>query len=200
MNLAAILLKQIDEPGLASDERAARRCALAHDLEKAGSYETARKALGELWQGIGLRPEVGDFDRRTQAEILLRVGALSGWLGSAQQITGSQESAKDLISESMAVFSELGETVKASEAEIELAWCYWREGAYDEARVTLQHASANLPDSERELKGLALVRRAEVERSAARHRDALPFLLDAAPLVDSCDSQALKGKFHSTLA
>jgi two-component system response regulator AtoC len=200
MNLATTLLHQIDEVGRTSDSRAQLRCALAQELEKAGNYETARQSLGKLWRGIGARPDLEGFEPRTQALILLRVGVLSGWLGSAHQVAGSQDAAKDLISESMSLFAALDEIGRAAEAKIELAWCYWREGCYDESRVMLRHALAELPDSELELKGIAQVRRAEVERSAARHRDALAILLDAAPLIKDCESHALKGKFHSTLA
>jgi two-component system response regulator AtoC len=200
MNLTTTLLHQIDEIGQTPEAQARVRCALAQELDKAGSYETARQALGELWQGIGVRPDVEGFEPHTQAVVLLRVGVLSGWLGSAHQIAGSQDAAKDLISESMSLFATLGETGGAAEAEIELAWCYWREGCYDEARVTLRHALESVPDFELELKGIAQVRRAEVERSAARHREALAILLDAASLIKDCESHALKGKFHSTLA
>ncbi|HZG53927.1 MAG TPA: sigma 54-interacting transcriptional regulator [Pyrinomonadaceae bacterium] len=200
MSLTTTLLHQIDEIGRTAEAQAQLRCALAQELENAGNYETARQALGALWQGIGVRPDLGGFEKRTQAVVLLRVGALSGWMGSAHQVAGSQDAAKDLISESMSLFAALGEAGRAAEANIELAWCYWREGCYDEARVTLRHALEGLPDAELELKGLALVRQAEVERSAARHRDALTILLEAAPLIRECESHALKGKFHSTLA
>ncbi|MGI9107039.1 MAG: sigma 54-interacting transcriptional regulator [Pyrinomonadaceae bacterium] len=125
---------------------------------------------------------------------------MSGWLGSMRQVSGSQDSAKDLISESLTLFASLGETIRTAEAEIELAWCYLREGSFDEARVTLQLAVENLPDSESELKGLALVRSASVERSAERYRDELPYLLKAAPLIEACESHALKGKYHLALA
>jgi transcriptional regulator with GAF, ATPase, and Fis domain len=194
------LLHQINETGRTPAERAQLRCALAQELEKAGNYETARQALGELWRGIGQRPDLRDFEPLTQAVVLLRVGVLSGWLGSAHQFAGSQDIAKDLIGESRSLFDSLGETGRAAEAEIELAWCYWREGSYDEARVMLRHAWESLPNDEVELKGIAQVRRAEVERSAARHREALTILLEATPLIDQCESYALKGKFHSTLA
>ncbi|HEV2801397.1 MAG TPA: sigma 54-interacting transcriptional regulator [Pyrinomonadaceae bacterium] len=200
MNLTTMLLHQIGEIGRTPDEQAQLRCALAQELEKAGNYETAQQALGDLWRGVGVRPELGDFTERTQAIVLLRVGTLSGWVGSAHQIAGSQDAAKDLLSESMSLFTSLWDAPRAAEAEIELAWCYWREGSYDEARLMLRHALENLPDSELELRGIAQVRRAEVERSAARHREALSILLAAAPLIKDCESHALKGKFHSTLA
>jgi transcriptional regulator with GAF, ATPase, and Fis domain len=200
MDLTTTLLHQIDEIGRTTESKTQLRCALAQELERAGNYEAARQALGSLWLGTGVRPDLEGLEAHTQAVVLLRVGALSGWLGSVHQVAGSQDVAKDLISESLSLFASLGETGRAAEAEIELAWCYWREGCYDEARVMLRHALEGLPDTELELKGIAQVRRAEVERSAARHRDALTILLDAAPLIKNCDSPALKGKFHSTLA
>jgi|GEM_PF-441522 len=200
MSLTTVLLRQIDSSGINPDARALLRCKLARELEESGNYETAAQSLGELWQAVGVRPRVEACSPHTQAEVLLRVGTLTGWLGSMRQISGSQDSAKDLISESLTLFASLGETVKAAEAEIELAVCYLREGSFDEARVTLRLAVENLPDSARELKGLALVRSANVERSAERYKDALPFLLTAAPLVESCESHALKGKYHIALA
>jgi hypothetical protein len=55
--------------------------------------------MGELWQGIGYRPVLGGVNQATAAEVLLRVGILTGWLGCIKQIEGAQESAKNLISE-----------------------------------------------------------------------------------------------------
>jgi hypothetical protein len=88
------------------------RCKLARELEESGNYKTATKSLGDLWQGVGVRPKTEGFTLRTQAEVLLRVGTLSGWLGSMSQVSGSQDSAKDLISESLTLFTSLGETIK----------------------------------------------------------------------------------------
>ncbi len=101
MNLAVTLLHRLDEPKLGRAEKAQLRCELAKALEDAGSYEAASCSLGDLWQGVGQRPRLLDLDEQLQAELLLRVGALSGWLGSTQQIAGAQDAAKDLIGESL---------------------------------------------------------------------------------------------------
>ena len=87
------------------------------EFEEAGSYEAARNAWGDLWTRVGERPALGDLDERTGAEVLLRVGALSGWIGSARQIEGAPGDRKDLISESMAIFETLGETTSRSRHE-----------------------------------------------------------------------------------
>ena len=135
MNLADERLKELDSPSLAADERALLRCEVAADLILRGQYEEARDALGELWRGIGQRPNVEGLEEGTSAEVLLQAGVLSGWLGACKQVADAQESAKNLISESAALFESLGETARAAGARGDLALCYWREGAYDEARA-----------------------------------------------------------------
>src|SRR5437868_2371972 len=200
MNLAIELLRRLDEPKLNQDEKALLRCALAKALEVAGSYEAAAAGLGELWPGVGARPELAGLTDYAQAEVLLRAGTLTGWLGSVRQVAGAQEAAKDLISESMARFKALAEQAKAAEALIELAWCYWRVGAYDEARVLLRETCDEPSALEGELRVVALLRSAEVERADGRLSDALAILMQAGTLIETCGNDALTGIFHGTLA
>src|SRR5215210_4419247 len=138
MNLATDLLAQLNEPNLDHKTRVQILCRLAKALEESGDYEAARDALGELWQRIGERPKLDGLDEHAAALVLLRAGTLSGWLGSVRQVEGAQEIAKNLISESIVVFERLKDVEKLAEARINLATCYWREGAFDEARVILQ--------------------------------------------------------------
>ncbi len=200
MSLEIGLLKQIGDSKLSHPERAHLRCRLAKELEEAGNYEGARSALQGLWKRVGERPILVGLDDATAAQVILRAGALTGWLGSSRQIEGSQETAKNLLTESRTRFEALNDTAGAAEAHIEVAWCYWREGAFDEARVTLREALSNLTDQDKELKAMALVRCAEVERAAVRLSDALRVLTEAAPLVEESSNHSLKGRFHNTLA
>lgn len=201
MNRHTSLLRQLNDPTISRDQQAQLRCQLAKDLEEAGDYEAARSAMGELWQRIGERPQIDGLDQHVAAEVLLRTGLLTGWLGSAHQVAGAQEIAKDIISESLRIFELLDLTAKAAEAQIEKALCYWREGAYDEARITLHDAISRLNNGDRGLKALALLRSAIVEKSANRLNEALRILSDdAAALIETCDSHTLKGNFHNTLA
>jgi transcriptional regulator with PAS, ATPase and Fis domain len=200
MDLAKQLLHQLDNPSIDRNERARLRCQLAKELEESGNYEAARGAMSGLWQRVGERPSLDDLDRHTAAEVLLRAGVLSGWIGSSQQIEGGQEIAKNLISESITTFESLDEMAKAAEGQIELAYCYWREGAFDEARVMLRDALTQLTDKDSELKATALLRSAIVEIAATRLNDALRIFTDAAPLFESSNSHALRGKFHVNLA
>jgi len=196
MNSTRELLHQIGDPTHTPDERAHLRCHLAKQLEDLGNYEAAREAMGNLWEGVGERPIVKDLDSQTSAEILLRVGALTGWIGSIQQIEGAQATSKDLITESMTIFMSAKRSDKVAEAEIELAYCYWREGAFDEARVMLQEAMTRLRDSDKRLKAIALLRSTLVETSAKRLHDALRIHTEAVPLFETIASDALKGRFH----
>jgi DNA-binding NtrC family response regulator len=199
MNLQTPLLSQLDNPALSRAERARLRCEAAREFEEAGNYEAARVAMGGLWQRVGERPQVRGLDRQTAACVLLRAGVLTGWIGSSQQIEGAQETAKNLIGESLSVFEAAQEKENVAEALTELSVCYWREGAYDEARLTLQEALSRLGDSDGKQKAVTLLRSAMVELSATRYRDALRVLYDAAPLFLASSSHALEGKYHGSI-
>ena len=104
MTFRASLLRELENPGLSVDSRAELCCEVTRELENKGEYEEARKVLGDYWRRIGEHPEVEGLDPITAAEVLLRAGVLTGIIGSKNQITGAQETAKDLISESLATF------------------------------------------------------------------------------------------------
>jgi CheY-like chemotaxis protein/tetratricopeptide (TPR) repeat protein len=162
-----------------------------------GNYEAAREAMGELWSRAGERPALEGLDEAMAAEVLLRAGVLTGWVGSVKQIEGAQESAKNLISESIRRFEALHDTRKAAEAQMELGHCYWREGALDEARVWLKEALDRLPDNAGDVKAITLLRLATVERSAKRFHDALKICTEAASLFQESFNHAHRGKFHN---
>lgn len=200
MNLANQLFHQIADPTLTHEERARLRCEAARQLEEAGNYEAARDIMGDLWQGVGHRPVVEGLDEQTVAEVVLRAGVLTGWIGSCKQIEESQEEAKNLISESITRFDELKDTEKVAEAQMELGYCYWRQGALNEARVWLREALNRLPTNKGEevnkVRAVALLRLAIVENATKRLNDALRICIEAAPLFQKSANHALKGRFH----
>ena len=172
-------------------------CELAKNLEEAGEFESACGILRPFWHGLLHRPETVALSDEVKAELLLRAGTLTGWLGSAKQVAGAQEFAKDLISESAALFEWLRKSEKIAEARIDLAICYWREGALDEARITLQLVLERLADVQSEQKLRALLNSAIVEKAATRDHEALRIYREAAPHFDLSTNHALKGKFHN---
>jgi len=200
MNLATINQLQISNSVPDYAQRVRVCCETAAEFEESGDYEAARGALGEVWQRIGERPKLDNLDQNTAAEVLLRAGVLSGWIGSAKQIEGAQETAKNLISESAALFQSLNVTEKVAEAHIDLAICYWREGAFDEARITLQDVLYRIAGKDAVQHARALLNIAIVEISTTRFNDALRFLTQAAPLFEASTNHAAKGRFHGQLA
>lgn len=194
------LLHELTDKTLSISQQAQARCELAHYYEDEGDYEAARVAMGELWQRIGDRPLLEALDEETKGAVLLRVGVLTGWIGSARQISGAQETAKNLLSESIASFEALRENSRVAEAQIDLACCYWREGAYDEGRIWLRKALSLLTDSDIELRAKALLRNAIIEADANRLTDALNIHIQAAPLFEQVENHCVQGSFHNSFA
>jgi tetratricopeptide (TPR) repeat protein len=86
---------------------------------------------------------------------------------------------------------------KFTETQVELAVCYWREGALDEARVTLKEALGRIVenDSEQRLRGLVTL--GVIENSASRYQDALLIYAEAGPFIAQSSDHALRGAFHN---
>lgn len=200
MNSKRELLHQLEDESLSSNERAQLRCQLARKFEDQGDYEAARGAMGEIWQRVGDRPLLEGLDEETKGVVLLRTGVLTGWIGSARQITGAQEVTKNLICKSITIFKALLMTSRVAEAQIEMACCYWREGAFDEGRSLLIEALNGLSETDTDLRAKALLRRAIIERTAKRNKDACEILTEAAPLFNLVENQCLRGSFHNQLA
>ena len=194
------LLRQISDPSLPKDKRAQLRCQLAKELEDVGNYEAAREVMGELWSRVGEYPVLDGLEEETAAEVILRAGTLTGWIGSIKQIEGAQETAKNLISESISRFEALQNTEKIAEGQMELGHCYWHEGSFNEARAWLKEALDRLRDDAGAVKAITLLRLATVERSARRFHEALQIHIDSALLFQNIRNEALKGKFHHGFA
>jgi tetratricopeptide (TPR) repeat protein len=199
MTLADERLKKLDNPSLTAHERVLIRCELASDFIHKGRYEAAREALGELWPGIGERPTVKNLSPIAAAEVLLQCGSLTALLGTARNVSGVQERAKDLLTEAARKFRSQGRFDKAAEAQCELGACYWRLGAHDDARIIMREAFETLTDAHIELKAKILIRRTLVEISDNRYHEALGILKEAEPVFESAND-ALKGRWHGQQA
>ena len=197
MNLINGLLHQIADASITPSQKAILRCRTARQLEQLGDHEGARQALGPLWQRIGEPPLLDGLDAPSKAEVLLRAGALTGWIGSARQIEGAQEIAKDLISDSIRMFESLHLRNKVAEAHADLAVCYWREGAFDEARVILKQSMNDFDEDNTEQRAVALLRLALVERASKRPNDALRIYTDALQLFQGLSNHFIRAQYHS---
>src|SRR6185369_9200552 len=200
MSAVKELLHQIPDPNLLDNERVRLRCQLARQFERTGNYAAACGAMDDLWPGVGKRPSLETLDAQTSAEVLLRIGVLTGWIGNIKLIKGSQEIAKSLLRESLEIFEAVGDVKKVAEAQTEMALCCLREGSIDVARALFADALARLDDQDGDLKALALLRSAIVELQASRLNDALHILTTAVSLFEASANHALRGAFHNELA
>ena len=164
-----------------------------------GEYDEACEVLSVFWQRIGERPNLEGLGRSIAAELLLRAGVLTGIIGSNRQITDAQETAKNLITESLTIFqSQRYKNNKAAEAQIELALCYWRTGEYKNASDFLTLALEQLT-TDSELKAKAIIRKAIVDIDSDRLPEALQSLTDNAALLQRINNYTLKGCYYQTL-
>lgn len=186
------------EPSLTQSEQVLACCALAREKLEAGDYDAGCAAL-QPWWSLGEWPQHSGLDDSAAAELLLIAGTLSGWVASSMRIPGGRKPAEALLSGSIAISEHLGERSRAAEGRIELACCYYHQGVFDLARNTLRTALKDLSDDARELKSVALIRLAVVERLAGRLHDALALLRDVTPLLEESDDWP-RGRFHLEFA
>jgi tetratricopeptide (TPR) repeat protein len=198
MTLPPSLSRELENQNLSVDVRAELYCEAAKALEYKGEYEKARKVLGDYWTRIGERPKLAGLERTTAGEILLRAGVLTGFIGSKNELSDAQETAKDLITESLTIFQSTNYPKKIAEAQTELALCYWRTGELNDARDVLNEALSHLTTYS-EVKAKAIVRLAIVERVAANYSKALRLLTDNASLFQKINNDTLKGSYHQIL-
>lgn len=192
MTLRASLLRELVNPNLSVGGRAELCCELAKDFENKGEYEEAFEVLSGLWPRIDQRPKLKGLEPTIAAEVLMRAGVLTGWIGD------NQEQAKDFISESLSIFETRKYKKKIAEAQIELALCYMRIGEYENASDLLKLAVSQLT-TDGELKAKAVLRSGIVKRHASPLTDALAYLSRNEPLFEKVNSHLLKGCYHQTL-
>jgi len=194
-----ITSSQIDASHVSANEVALVRCRKALALKDKSDYEGIREVMRPLWSRVGDRPEIGGLHASVSAEVLLCVGTLTGWIGSKEGIERAQEVAKNLISESVSFYESIGDKRKVAAARVELAICYWREGALDEARIMFNEALQELT-TQGNTRAHAILRLAILEWSASRNSEALRILTENAFLFEKISNVALRGNYHNQFA
>jgi tetratricopeptide (TPR) repeat protein len=190
---------KLDTSHLTANDAALRRCKTALQLKDKGDYGGAQEVMLPLWGRVGERPETTGLHPSVAAEILLCAGVLTGWIGSKNGIEEAQEFAKNLISESITYYESLGDAKKVAAGRAEIAYCYFREGGFDEARIMLTEALEKLttPGNTR---ARALLKLTTVEWSASRYNVALGVLTDNASLFDRVTNHTIRGNYHNEFA
>jgi TolB-like protein/tetratricopeptide (TPR) repeat protein len=183
---------------LTSNEEVQVYCVIGRDQIDIGNYNAACKIL-KPWWSFGVWPKLDGLNQQSCADLLLTVGELAGCVASTQQLPRGQKHSEELLNGSIALFEQLGFRKLAAEARIELAYCYFRQGLYNVGRSTLTQVLDELTQDCWELRSLALIRLAALERQAGRRREALTILSRARPIAELCGPWAT-GRCHLELA
>jgi tetratricopeptide (TPR) repeat protein len=190
---------KLDTAHLTANAEASLRCQTSLELRDRSEYDAARDVMAPLWSGIGHRPKTEGLHPTVIPEVLLCAGILTGWLGSRNEIKEADDYARDLITESITLYEALGDTKKVAEARTELASCYWRAGANDEARILFSTALERLT-TEGNTRANALLGLSVVEWSASRYDESWRILTSNATLFRKITNHTLKGFYHNQSA
>ncbi|MEK6278717.1 MAG: helix-turn-helix domain-containing protein [Acidobacteriota bacterium] len=181
---------------LAPNAEALQKCQAALELRDKSDFQGARAVMHPLWERIGERPELKGLHAEVCAEVLLTVGILTSWIGSKEGIENAQEAAKNLITESIGLYQAPGDLTKVAACRAEIAYCYFREGALDEARIMLTEALQQMK-VQGNTRARALLKLVVVEWSASRYNVALELLTDNAPLFRKITDDSIRGIYHN---
>jgi tetratricopeptide (TPR) repeat protein len=198
MSLLTSLLRDLENSSLSVNDRVERLCEATRELENTGEYEDAQKALRDFWPRIGEAPDLTGLEESTAAELLLRAGVLTGIIGAYRPIPEAQAIAKDLITQSRAIFESRQNQRKIAEAQTELAFCHFRTHDVNEARACLKHA-LSIVTNDCELRAKALLRLANLEHIAERDQLAFKILEKYASLFSRITNDTVKGCYFTAL-
>jgi tetratricopeptide (TPR) repeat protein len=187
---------KLDTSHLTANAEAILRCHTALELRDKGDYEGAKEVMHPIWNRLGQHPEVAALNVSDSAEVLVCVGVLTSWIGSKEGIKEAQEVAKNLISEGMRFYESAGDVTQVAAARAEIAYCYFREGALNEARIMLTEALQKLT-TEGNTRARALLKLTTVEWSASRYNVALEILTNNAYLFKKVSNHTTRGNYHN---
>src|SRR5882724_2225154 len=173
-------------------------CAIAREQIEAGNYEGGCQILRNWWT-VGEWPTLESLSSYSAGDLLFTAGSLTGWVASARQIPAGQKHAEALLNGSIGIFEHLGAKTRSCEGQIELGYCYYREGLFDLARLTILSAVRKLSPDERDLRSVGLVRLAIIERHAGRLQESLERLREATEIVQLIGPW-VSGRHHQELA
>jgi tetratricopeptide (TPR) repeat protein len=174
---------QIPSLELTSSEEIQVYCTIGREQIDAGNYDAASRILRPWWL-FGSWPKLDGLNQKSSADLLFTTGELAGFVASTQQIPRGQRHGEELLIASITLFEQLRFRKRAAEGRIELALCYYRQGLFDVGRSILARVLSELSAEDWELRSLALIRLASLERHAGRLKDALTRLHEATDIVE----------------
>lgn len=169
-------------------------------LERCGKYEEALADLRHIWKDTNDFPDVDVFVPRVAAEIILRCGALIGFLGQNKQIPNSQEKSKNLLTEARNRFLDIYDLEKIAECENYLALAYLRGGEMVEAEIWVEEAFSHSLNETSETWLYANLTKSLIDISAGKYAEIVKNLKHLEKHFKKLENYFLLGSFCTNLA
>jgi len=169
-------------------------------LERCGKYEEALAELRQIWKDTNDFPDVDDFVPRVAAEIILRCGALIGFLGQNKQIPNSQEKSKNLLTEARNRFLDIYDVEKIAECENYLALAYLRGGEMVESEIWVEEAFSHSLNETSETWLYANLTKSLIDISAGKYAEIVKNLKPLEKHFKKLGNYFLLGSFCTNLA
>jgi len=189
---------QLHSGTLSPNEEVQVLCTVAREQIEVGNYDAGCLILKQHWT-IGEWPKLDGLNSHSAADLLFTTGSLAGCLSSTGRIQKGQKHAEALLSGAIGIFEHLAARRAVVEAKIELALSYYRQGMFEPARKMLLRLCNELQPADNDLRSLAFVRLAVVERHAGHITDSLSRLSSASSIVDQ-SGPLITGRYHHELA
>ena len=190
---------QLHSETLSPNEEVQILCLIAREQVEVGNYEAGCLVLKRYWTP-GDWPKLDGLRSQSAADLLFTTGFLAGCLASTGRLQKGQKHAEALLSGSIGIFEQLGAKRSAAEAKSELALSYYRQGMFEAARNLLLKLIQPLQAMDNDLRSLALVRLAVVERQAGHITDSLSRLSVASTIIDKIGPFVTSRYYHELAA
>jgi tetratricopeptide (TPR) repeat protein len=114
------------------------------DLEASRDLDGVQLNFAPLWPDITLDPDFSMLELEDQAVLSRLTGFFLSYFGAAKSLRNYQERAKNLLTRSIGLFSQLNDKIGRADAESVLALCYINEGGLREGEDILEESALNL--------------------------------------------------------
>jgi tetratricopeptide (TPR) repeat protein len=170
----------------------------AKDAEACRDMDAVREILRPVWSDIQESPDIIRFDDPVKAELLRLCGFFLAFHGFSKGKKDCQERGRDLLTNAIEIFAEIGCPHKLTEAKISLALCYWYEGAADESEAILVDAESQYDGNRNHDVYLQIAYYRMISLSVKKDYQAVSQIIeDLKPFIEGCTNTRIQALFYT---